>query len=202
MMFWNHAGEVELYSIFVALPHTCNALYGRVSWLQAWRALKPMSAWHSPAPVFVFFALSLSCFLSFHFTVSLLSVFFFIQLPLFLCLRFLPLTLFSLFLILALTSIPPFFRSLFQQEKGNVGGPSPTGNTLVIAFWSLWHDKVCQAKAAQLHAQKDTRAHTHSKGKKCVREKQQTHWNTSPDKRLAQKDSQINTAAAVVSKQQ
>lgn len=128
--------------------------------------------------------------------------FFFIQLPLFLCLRFLPLTLFSLFLILALTSIPPFFRSLFQQEKGNVGGPSPTGNTLVIAFWSLWHDKVCQAKAAQLHAQKDTRAHTHSKGKKCVREKQQTHWNTSPDKRLAQKDSQINTAAAVVSKQQ
>lgn len=86
--------------------------------------------------------------------------FFFIQLPLFLCLRFLPLTLFSLFLILALTSIPPFFRSLFQQEKGNVGGPSPTGNTLVIAFWSLWHDKVCQAKAAQLHAQKDTRART------------------------------------------
>lgn len=128
--------------------------------------------------------------------------FFFIQLPLFLCLRFLPLTLFSLFLILALTSIPPFFRSLFQQEKGNVGGPFPTGNTLIIAFWSLWHDKVCQGKAAQLHAQKDTRVHTHSKGKKYVREKQQTHRNTSPDKRLAQKDSQINTAAAVVSKQQ
>lgn len=104
--------------------------------------------------------------------------FFFIQLPLFLCLRFLPLTFFSLFLILALTSIPPFFRSLFQQEKGNVGGPSPTGNTLVIAFWSLWHDKVCQAKAAQLHAQKDTRAHTHTAKARSACVKSSKHTET------------------------
>lgn len=194
---------------FIAFLLRCHIMrcYGRASWLQAWRALKPIQQCQpdilllpslfsllSPSLVFSLFTLP--------FTVSLLSVFFFIQLPLFLCLSFLPLTLFSLFLILALTSIPPFFRSLFQQDKGSVGGPSPTGNTLIIAFWSLWHDKVCQGKAAQLHAQKDTRAHTHSKGKKCVREKQRTHRNTSPGKRLAQKDSQINTAASVVSKQQ
>lgn len=175
MMFWNHGREVELYSIFVALLQQGIVAAG----LESSQTDPAMSAWHSPAPrlcflcslplVFSLFTLPL--------TVSLLSVFFFfIRLPLFLCLSFLPLTLFSLFLILALTSIPPFFRLLFQQEKGSVGGPSPTGNTPIIAFWSLWHDKVCQGKAAQLHAPKDTRARTHTAKARsaCVKSREHT----------------------------
>lgn len=78
---------------FIAFLLRCHITrcYGRASWLQAWRALKPIQQCQpdilllpslfsllSPSLVFSLFTLP--------FTVSLLSVFFFIQLPLFLCL--------------------------------------------------------------------------------------------------------------------
>lgn len=77
MMFWNHAGEVELYSIFVALPHNALLRQGIVAaGLESSQTHPAMSAWHSPAPVFVFFAFSLSCFLSSLHCLSSLSFFF------------------------------------------------------------------------------------------------------------------------------
>lgn len=37
--------------------------------------------------------------------------------------------------------------TLSQQEEGGVGGLPQSGNTLIIAFWSLWHGEVRQGKA-------------------------------------------------------
>lgn len=132
--------------------------------LESSQADPAMSAWHSVPPSLCFpHSGSLFFSLLFFSWLSLSSesffIYFFVLLSfcgsvfLFLCYVTLPLSLLILLLSLSL------------QEEGSVGGAPQSGNTPIIAFWSLWHDEVRQGKSTHTnthtqkltHTQKDTR---------------------------------------------
>ena len=141
--------------------------------LESSRTDPAMSAWHSLAPSLCFplslcLCLSLSlahCFFSsvLLFTVSLLSVLLHVFLHPFGGSVF-P---FSLCACLSLSLSP-------SRKRGSVEGSPQSSNTPIIAFWSLWHDEVCQGEAThnRAHAHSDT--HTDLRKKKHMRIQKRT----------------------------
>lgn len=107
-----------------------------------------MSAWHFPPPSLCFpLSLFLSyCFSPLHPSLSRLS-------PLWLPLCVSSSLSAALFLFTSLAPAPSCFLSQSLCRKRE-GGPPQSVKTTIIAFWSLWHDKV--------HRGKGTHARTHT----------------------------------------